>query len=487
MPRLPAPSFLLALLLPLSACSDEGHGPVVVSVIGTRAELAEPLQGLPSPASKLVLETTAQGLVTFDASGEIMPALAQRWIVEDGGRSYIFRLRRANWPNGVRVTAKEVARMLAARIESIRKLDPDGPLDAVEAVVPMTGEVIDIRLAAARPMLLQLLAQPQMGIVSRDGGTGPYRKAGWGRGLRLTPADDLADAQDDPPAPPSTQRIIRADRSAVAILRFRDGLSSLVLGGRFNDLPLLFAARIDTGAIRMDPVQGLLGLAVVGEGPMLDDGDMRAAISMAIDRASLPGLLGLGRWAVGDQLVPQQLDLPRAPTAAAWTGLAIEERQSRARAMVDRWRSENGAPPALRIALPDGPGSTLLFGLVSSGLRSIGLTAQRVAMGAEADLRLIDEVAAYDSALWYLGRIGCIRRIHCSDAAEAELAQARLATTPGERAVHIAQAEALTIAHNGYIALGAPVRWSLVSRRLDGFTLSPRARHPLNQLLPDPN
>jgi peptide/nickel transport system substrate-binding protein len=38
------------------------------------------------------------------------------------------------------------------------------------------------------------------------------------------------------------------------------------------------------------------------------------------------------------------------------------------------------------------------------------------------------------------------------------------------------------VAHNGYIPLGAPVRWSLVAKRLTGFEPSPRARHPLNHL-----
>ena len=45
-----------------------------------------------------------------------------------------------------------------------------------------------------------------------------------------------------------------------------------------------------------------------------------------------------------------------------------------------------------------------------------------------------------------------------------------------EAGARVAEAEALMQAHNGYIALGAPVRWSLVSRRLTGFTPSPRAR-----------
>ncbi|KEY98892.1 hypothetical protein AI27_08390, partial [Sphingomonas sp. BHC-A] len=166
---------------------------MTVSVIGSPADFATPLENLPDPGSKLFLETTAQGLVAFDAGGEILPALAQRWIVEDDGRSYIFRLRRAFWPDGSKVLAKDVGRLLTARIEALRRLDPAGPLDAVQDVVAMTGEVIEIRLAAPRPYVLQMLAQPQMAILSREGGTGPYRreKRGGvpGKALVLTPVE----------------------------------------------------------------------------------------------------------------------------------------------------------------------------------------------------------------------------------------------------------------------------------------------------------
>jgi oligopeptide transport system substrate-binding protein len=486
--RLTAALILASLTSILSSCSDQSSGPVVVSVIGDRDDLARPLQNLPDPGAKLMLEATAQGLVAFDASGEILPALAQRWIVEDDGRSYIFRLRRASWPNGARVTAREVARMLEVRIETLRRLDPDGPLDTVDAVVPMTGEVIEIRLTAARPMLLQMLAQPQMAILSRDGGTGPYRAAKWGQALSLSPAETHTDENGELiETPTRDKRLLRAERAARAIIRFREGAAALVLGGRFSDLPLALRAHIDPDDIRIDPVQGLLGLAVTGNGPLLDDATVREAISMTIDRSALPDAFGLGRWVVGDQLVPQQMDLPRRPSPARWTDMNLDERRAAARAAMDLWRAAHGAPPVLRIALPNGPGSTLLFGIVRADLRAIGLTARRVNMRAEADLRLVDEVAAYDSALWYMGRIGCARKVHCSPQAEAKLQEAGLASTAEDRAARIAEAEALTVAHNGYIPLGQPVRWSLVERRLNGFTLSSRARHPLNLLFRRPN
>lgn len=471
----------LALLA--SGCSDEGKGPVVVSVLGDKDDFAKPLLHLPDPGAKLILEATAQGLVAFDASGEILPALAQRWIVEDDGRSYIFRLRRAFWANGARVTAPDVARMLMARIESLRRLDPDGPLDVVQSVVPMTGEVIEIRLTAPRPYVLQMLAQPQMAVLSRDGGTGPYRRATKGNASYLTPVDRTTGDDPDEPPSPSQTLVLRAERAALAIIRFRERDAALVLGGRFTDLPLLVPAGVDRNSVRVDPVNGLLGLAVTGQGKLLDDPAIRAAINMSIDRSQLPALFPLGGWATSERLLPDQMDLGRAPTDPDWAGLPLDQRRAQAGASVTRWRADNGAPPPLRLALPRGPGATLLFGMLRRDLATIGLPVRRVALTAEADLRLVDEVAAYDSALWYLGRIGCARKIHCSDAADAQLHAASLAPTMDERVARIAEAEAQMVGHNGYIPLGAPVRWSLVSKRLTGFQLSARARHPLNHLL----
>src|SRR3546814_182446 len=140
----------------------------------------------------------------------------------------------------------------------------------------------------------------------------------------------------------------------------------------------------------------------------------------------------------------------------------------------------------LRIALPAGSGSNLLFRILSSDFARIGVPSVRVDRDADADLRLIDEVAPYDSALWYLGRISCAYEMACSSEATARLSEAQQAQSIEEMLRKLDEAEVLTLAHGGYIPLAAPVRWSLVSRRLQGFQPSPRGRHPLNHLLPEP-
>ncbi|WP_336961581.1 ABC transporter substrate-binding protein [Sphingobium aquiterrae] len=472
---------LAALLLP--GCSQEQSGPVVVSVIGSRRDLDEPMRNILSPAAKLIMESTAQGLVAFDAAGDIMPALAERWIVEDGGLSYIFRIRRARWSTDVDVTAKEVARLLDARIRANVALDPHGDLNAVEEIVPMTGEVIEIRLSAPRPYLLQMLAQPQMGIIRSGDGTGPYRAEDRDKALFLTPVPDPDDGDGaDTPVAPRDDRVLRAEHAAHAIARFQLGLSGLVLGGRYSDMPLLTGADIDNNAVRMDPAQGLFGLSITGHNAFLGDAAIRAALSMAVERERIPSVLSLGRWTFTDRLLPQQFDLPAPAAPPIWDGQSIDDRRAAAAAAVAKWTAANGAAPVLRVAMPAGSGTRRLFATITADWQRIGVRARLVPLNAAADLMLVDEVAAYDSAIWYLDRISCARGIHCDDSAEALLESAALATDANQRAATLAEAARRIIDHGGYIPLGAPIRWSLVSRTLNGFTPSPRARHPLNQL-----
>jgi peptide/nickel transport system substrate-binding protein len=471
-----------ALLLP--GCSQEQSGPVGVSVIGSRRDLEQPMRNVLSPASKLILESTAQGLVAFDAAGDIMPALAERWIVEDGGLSYIFRIRRARWSTGVDVTAKEVARLLDARIKANVELDPHGDLNAVEQIVPMTGEVIEIRLSAPRPYLLQMLAQPQMGIVRSDDGTGPYRAEERGKALFLSPLPDPDDGagEDVPAIAPRDNRVLRAERAAHAIARFQLGLSGLVLGGRYSDMPLLSGADIDNSAVRIDPAQGLFGLAITGHNGFLNDPGVRAALNMAIERERIPSVLSLGRWAFTNRLLTQQLDLPAPLNPPVWDRQSIDERRQFALGTIARWTMAHGAPPTLRIAMPAGAGTRRLFASIAADWQRLGVRARLIPLDAAADMILVDEVAAYDSAIWYLDRISCARGVHCDESAEALLESAALATDAGQRAATLAQAAQKISDHGGYIPLGAPIRWSLVARTLTGFTPSPRARHPLNQL-----
>ena len=107
----------LAVAPTLGGCDRRSDaGPVVVSAIGGAPRLADPSIGRLGTPSRLLLDSTAQGLVRFDAAGQIEPGLAERWIVIDGGMSYIFRLRDAEWSDGRPVTAPEVVTVLRRQI-----------------------------------------------------------------------------------------------------------------------------------------------------------------------------------------------------------------------------------------------------------------------------------------------------------------------------------------------------------------------------------
>ena len=62
------------------------------------------------------------------------------------------------------------------------------------------------------------------------------------------------------------------------------------------------------------------------------------------------------------------------------------------------------------------------------------------------------------------------------------LIAARYAPTLAERSVLLTQADALIAQTTPFIALGPPIRWSLVAPDLDLYRDSPRGLHPLNEL-----
>ena len=116
---------------------------------------------------------------------------------------------------------------------------------------------------------------------------------------------------------------------------------------------------------------------------------------------------------------------------------------------------------------------------------AVGVQAERVPAGQQAELIFIDEVAPANLASWYLRHFACDSSGICDPAADTALQAARLAATPAERSAQFALADRLLSRATPFIPLTAPVRWSLV-RRLDGFRPSPFARHPAINLVAEP-
>jgi peptide/nickel transport system substrate-binding protein/oligopeptide transport system substrate-binding protein len=127
-----------------------------------------------------------------------------------------------------------------------------------------------------------------------------------------------------------------------------------------------------------------------------------------------------------------------------------------------------------------GPGADTLFAHIKSDFAAIGLSVKRVERFAPADLRLIDTVARYPRADWYLSQFACAAgNSLCSPQTDAKAALARSEPQPAKRAAALEDAETALTLSNMYIPLGSPIRWSLVRGKLAGFSTNTRGYHPL--------
>lgn len=479
----PAVRTILLAALALGGCDARPDtGAVIVSAIGRDAPAYRDPSRLPlDTPDRLLTGATAQGLVRFDAAGQIEPGLAERWIVIDDGTTFIFRLREANWADGAPVTAEDVVAILRRQIAPGSRNPLTPFLTAIDTIVVMTPQVIEVQLKRPRPDLLKLFAQPELAILRLRpaGGSGPMRVQTPGPAPLLRPLPDPTRTDpDDPPRrrPEDDVRLI-GERAARAIIRFAAHRSDLVEGGSFADWPLVARGNVPPATIRLDPAAGLFGLAVTSRDGFLADVANRAAVAGAIDTAAATDAVMSG-WSVTAQILPEQLDAAAAPVAAPWADQPLADRIGAARARVASWP---GGAIALRVAMPAGPGANLLFGSIAASLRRIGIAALRVPAQAAADLRLVDAVAPYDSARWYLAT-ACQP---CSAPVQARLEAARDAPTPVDRAQRLTEADAALAQDAAFVPIARPLRWSLVAPRLRQWQGNARAWHPLNRLRGD--
>lgn len=466
------PPLLFAVTMLLTACDEQRTDQTTaISVIGDR--------------NPIVAAATAQGLVAFDADGQIEPALAERWIVSDDGLHVVFRLARTNWSDRKPINANEVAHSLNenfARAAQGRL----GPLfNAVADVDAMTDHVVDIKLKSPRPNLLQLLAAPEMAIRHNGFGTGPYlairsdKSAAVLRPLRATDGSDDGVSDTELRA---REVSIHGDAAAVAITRYTHGLVQAVLGGSFNDYPLAQTAQIRANQLVIDRPQGLFGLAFVSRGGFTDDVHIREALSMAIDRSTLLRALNLPGVIARDTILPSALDQADAPAAPDWSGAALELRRAEAGKRVVEWAKSAKAPPLVRVALPDGPGARLLFARLAADWRTIGVNSVAVHSHDIADLRLIDDVAPDASVNWYFTRLSCDSGVICNQTEKQALADARSAPTLEARAQAYSAVDKAYNEFAAFIPVGNPFRWNLTSPQLVGLRSSFMASHPLIRL-----
>jgi ABC-type oligopeptide transport system substrate-binding subunit len=475
--------FLLAALALGSCGPSDGGGPVRVAIIGTPESLFQ--QGVRlSPAAQHLRAASYEGMVALDASGQVIPALAERWIVTDDGLSYIFRLRDSTWPDGEEISAEDIRGLLR---EAIARLDGTSlglDLANVRDIRAMTTRVIEVRLSGPMPDFLRVLAQPELGMVKSGSGAGPMVMSR-DEGTALARLTALPPQARGLPAREDWEEIARpltleAKSAQAAVEAFSRGDVNLVLNGSLIDFPLAEVGPLSRGTVQVDPALGLLGLVVRRETGLLADAPQREALSMAIDRSALIQPFGLGGWQESSWIVPPDAFAQPPYPDSRWEGLSLDERRAAARARVQAWRSASGAEPVVRVGLPEGRGGNLLFRQLAQAWAEIGVAAVRTKPGTGADLELRDTLARYAAPGWYLNQFHCSLKIGlCSPEADALARRAMTERDPAVRDRLLAEAHAALIAREVYIPLGAPVRWSLVRGSINNYVANPWGLHPL--------
>ncbi len=472
----------LAACLALAGCGSGGSDAEVdVAFIGSSADLFETGARL-APAGQQIRSATAEGLVSLNQAGEVVPALAERWIVTEDGLSYIFRLRNTEWADGTALTSNSVRDALRRNIRAVRGTSLGLDLAKIAEIRAMTGRVVEVRLESPMPEFLQLLAQPELGLRRGLKGVGP---------MKLTRQGDIAlldaippqsrglPAEEDWEARTRTVRV-QALPARLAVEAFDTGVVDAVFNGTLASLPMADTGALSRGTVRLDAALGLLGLQVVAERGVLATASGREAVAMALDRANLLRPFNIGGWVPTTRIVAPGLPGDPGSVGERWAAMTLQQRQAEAARRVSAAAGSAGFSRTLTIALPEGPGSDLLLRELAQDLSVVGLTLNRAGADAVPDLRLVDRIARYGDARWFLNQFNCsLKQGLCSAEVDELLRQAGKATDVAVSIALLSEAEAKLAASNVYIPIGAPIRWSLVRGGVQGFAENRWGLHPL--------
>lgn len=461
------------------------------------------------------LDATAQGLVQFDAAGRTVPGLATSWRFADDGLSVIFRLRAAKWSDGRPVTAEQVVlsfrRLLAPASRS--PLKPlfgrivNAPQVANGRLAPRAlgisapvANVVEIRLSAPTPELLQLLALPDATV----------RRSG-----RDAPVGGAFVTEEGAPASATQQRLVRnpdfhdaasvklgalhltatADVTA-AVARFTRNAADIVTGGGIGSLGEV-RTLTKPAVLHVEPVRGVYGYAAnVRDGPLADV-RVRTALAMAIDREAL-----VRQQFTADEIAPLAAMLPdtlvAAPVQPGWSQISMEQRRDAARALLADAGHDATHPLTITLRLPAGRGHARLAAALAADWAPLGVVAQpqpasdadhaRALARGDFDLAVIERASPVDTPWALLEALGCGARTggYCNRSVDALVARALAARDPAQRAAALAEAQALLLIDMPMIPLLVPVRWSLVGADVGGWTDNPGGHHPLARLTKTP-
>ena len=198
-------TILLALGLLAGSAAAQAPGTLVVGLVAEPVNL-DPAQ-VTDANSNRVGRRVVETLVGFpDESTQLIPGLAESWVISKDGLQYTFTLRKGiTFHDGTPLNAE------AVKFSIMRQIDPNHPANKlgnypfanyffgnVRTVEALSEDRVAFLLKEPRASFLAILTAPAASIVSPSAamksgtdyashpvGTGPFRFASWDRGQRV--------------------------------------------------------------------------------------------------------------------------------------------------------------------------------------------------------------------------------------------------------------------------------------------------------------
>jgi oligopeptide transport system substrate-binding protein len=279
-----------------------------------------------------LIQQVYEGLVTWGEDNEVKPLLAERWDVEDGGRTYVFHLKRGvKFHNGREVTADDF------KWSFERNTNPNFPSQTAEAYLEdivgvrekIAGKAREIRgvqvvdpytlriqIDEPRPYFLGKLTYIVSAVMPKESapedqpisnieqmvGTGPFRASSYAPD-QLVVLEAFDEYHGGRPPVDKIERPILTD-AATRLNKYRGG-----------ELDLIFLQRQDIEAVQADsnlathldyadrPAIFYVGLNSRAYAPF-GDRRVRRAFAMAIDRTRIVDEVLGGNVQRADGIVP---------------------------------------------------------------------------------------------------------------------------------------------------------------------------------------
>jgi len=376
-----------------------------------------------------VLRDLYEGLTSSTPDGEVAPAAASSWSIDDNGKRYVFRLRpEARWSNGDPVTA---AHFVTAFRRAVDPATASGAADLLRAIenAPeiLQGQLPSSRLAVrasddhtleillSRPVpffpdiLTNTVASPlHPSSLSIDGGfskpgatvsNGPYVLAEFSPGSSLTVVRSSTYWDAASVAYDQIRYYFVPDENS-EYMRFRAGeidVTYTVPEQRFQEL----RAQPESGLQHRPTLATIYLTFNTDRGPLSGKRGLREALSLAVDRQAITESVTRAGQVPAYSLVPDGT-WNYQPAYYSWRDTGVAERLTRARSLYGEAGYSAGKPLRLRLLYNENElVQRVCLAIAAMWKEALGVETELVQMEFKAYL-----AARADPGQWDVVRVG---------------------------------------------------------------------------------